>query len=66
MQSGVADQTRLDPPPANGWAPPEPVPEETVAKSAPQPAETADGKQSDLFAWQAEDPQQQLKFDDTD
>ncbi len=66
MESGAAYQTRLDPPPANGWAPPEPAREEKVTKSVPQPAETADGKQSDLFKWQAEDPQQQLKFDDTE
>ncbi len=65
MESGAAYQTRLDPPPANGWAPPELAREEMVTKSAP-PAEIADEKQSDLFAWQAEDPQQQLKFDDID
>ena len=66
MESGTAYRTRLDPPPANGWTPPEPGPEEMVTESAPEHAETTDGKQSDLFAWQAEDPQQQLKFDDTD
>jgi hypothetical protein len=66
MESGAVYQTRLDPPPANGWVAPEPSLEETVTKSAPQPAENADGKQSDLFAWQAEDPQQLLKFDDTE
>jgi hypothetical protein len=64
MESSSAYQTRLDSPPANGWTPPELALEEMVTKSAPPPAETADGKQSDLFAWQAEDPQQQLKFDD--
>ncbi|MCI0393161.1 MAG: hypothetical protein MOB07_30895, partial [Acidobacteria bacterium] len=66
MESGAAYQTRLDPPPANGWAPPELAPEEMVTKSALLPAETADEKQSDLFAWQAEDPQQQFKFEETE
>ena len=66
MESGAAYQTRLDPPPANGWTPPEPTREEMVTKSAPQPAETADGKQSDLFKWQAEYPQQRIKFDDAE
>jgi hypothetical protein len=66
MESGAAYQTRLDPPPANGWIPPEPAREEMVMKPALQPAETADGEQSDLFAWQAEDPQQRLKFDGTE
>src|SRR5262249_20100915 len=63
MESGETYQTSLDPPPANGWTPPESTREEMVVNSAPMPAETADGKQSDLFAWQAEDPQQQFKFD---
>jgi hypothetical protein len=66
MESGTAYQTRLDPPPANGWAPPELAQEEIVTKSAPQLAETTDGKQSDLFVWQAEDPQQRLKFEEID
>jgi len=66
MELSAAFQTRLDPPPANGWTPPESVREEMVVKSAPRPTDTADGKQSDLFAWQAEDPQQQLKFDDVE
>jgi hypothetical protein len=66
LESGGAYQTRLDPPPANGWAPPEPRQEEIATNSAPPSAETDDGKQSDLFAWQAEDPQQQFKFDGTE
>ncbi len=62
--TGQPYQTLLDPPPANGWTLPELMPEEVVVKSVAQPAVAIDQKQSDLFAWQAEDPQQQLKFDD--
>jgi hypothetical protein len=64
--TGQPYQTLLDPPPANGWTPPELSQEEVIAKPMAQPADIIDKKQSDLFAWQAEDPQQQLKFDDTE
>jgi len=66
ITTGQPYQTRLDPPPANGWTPPELIPEEVVVKPVAQPAGVIDKKQSDLFAWQTEDPQQQLKFDDTE
>jgi hypothetical protein len=66
METGETYQTRLDPPPANGWVPPDLTKKEIGAKSTQPPAETVDGKQSDLFAWQAEDPQQQFKFDDVE
>jgi hypothetical protein len=66
ITQGEPYQTRLDPPPANGWTPPELIPEKVVVKPVAQPAGIIDKKQSDLFAWQAEDQQQQLKFDDTE
>jgi hypothetical protein len=66
ITTGQAYQTRLDPPPANGWTPPELIPEEVAVKPAAQLTGAIDQKQSDLFAWQSEDPQQQLKFDDTE
>lgn len=62
--AGQPYQTRLDPPPAFGWTPPELLQEEVITKPVAQPAGIIDEKQSDLFAWQTEDPQQQLKFDD--
>ncbi len=66
MESGAAYQTRLDPPPANGWIPPEPQQEEVGAKAVSMPEIPADKHQSELFAWKSESPQQELKFDDTD
>jgi hypothetical protein len=66
ITSGQPYQTRLDPPPAFGWVPPELTQEAANTKSVVQPAGITDKNQSDLFAWQAEDPQQQLKFDDTE
>ncbi len=66
MDTGATNQTRLDPPPANGWTPPELPQEEVEAKLVTQPAILGDKQQSDLFVWQSEDPQQELKFEDKD
>jgi hypothetical protein len=67
METGVAYQTRLDPPPANGWRPPELPKEEAEEKSVTQPAMSSAKQQSDnLFEWQVEDPQQRFKFDGTE
>jgi hypothetical protein len=67
METGAAHQTRLDPPPANGWTPPE-IPKERVGeKSLAQPAMPGTRQQSDdLFDWKVEDPQQAFIFDDRD
>ncbi|QQS46354.1 MAG: N-6 DNA methylase [Acidobacteriota bacterium] len=66
MTTGQPYQTRLDPSPANGWTPPEIIPEAVIIEPATQTADAIHKKQSDLFAWQSEDPQQRLKFDDTE
>ena len=67
VESGAPYQTRLDPPPANGWAPPELVASEVQCELNPlqkTPAEvTAKESQVDLFEWQSDSPQQKLIFD---
>jgi len=66
MTTGQPYQTRLDPPPANGWTPPELPQEEVAGNHVVPPATAVDQKQTDLFTWRAEDPQQEFKFDDKD
>jgi len=67
MESGTAYQTRLNPPPANGWMPPELPKEKTEEESVTPPAMPGAKQPSgDLFDWKVEDPQQAFKFDDKD
>lgn len=60
ITTGQPYQTLIDPPPANGWTPPELPKEEVNTKPVPPPAMPVKETQPDLFAWQAEDPQQEL------
>jgi len=66
METSATYRTRLDPPPANDWTPPELPQEEAEEKSVTQAAMAGAEQESDLFAWRAEDPQQAFIFDDKD
>jgi hypothetical protein len=66
IETGASYQTRLDPPPANGWTPPELSKEEAEEKSVTQAAMGGAEQESNLFAWRDEDPQQAFIFDDKD
>jgi hypothetical protein len=66
METGAAYRTRLEPPPANGWTPPELPQEKAEEKSVVQAGMSDAKQQSDLFQWQAEAPQQKLNFDSND
>ncbi|HWQ34039.1 MAG TPA: DNA methyltransferase [Blastocatellia bacterium] len=66
METGAAYQTRLDPPPANGWTPPALQQEETSTTLEASSKKSVIEGQEDLFTWQSENPQQQLKFGDSD
>ncbi|MBO0798761.1 MAG: hypothetical protein J2P31_08045, partial [Blastocatellia bacterium] len=67
MDTGATYQTKLDPPPANGWTQPE-LPKEEVNEISIAMSEMSGAKvqSGDLFSWKVEDPQQSFKFDDGD
>jgi hypothetical protein len=65
ITQGEPYQTRLDPLPANGWTPTLQQEETSTTPEANSKKSVVEG-QEDLFTWQSENPQQQLKFGDSD